>query len=151
MQFTKPMIELVYEIRRFAPADLKPAVKLANPELFTELQGFYHLGANAVSKALIKELFHLAGSPWPQRLDAEHAEPPQQSVRVYRGQLRLDDKAPASAAITATNSATNSTTDSATDTATAPPLGALNPSAAPSASETIMRKTRIYRGQIVVD
>ena len=92
MQFTKPMIELVYEIRRCSPSELKPAVKLANPELFPELQSHYHNGASIVSKALIKELFTLAGNPWPARLGEEAAAAPKQSVRVYRGQVQVEDK-----------------------------------------------------------
>lgn len=93
MQFTKPMIELVYEIRRFGPSELKPDIKLANPDLFTVLHEHYHREANAVSKALIKELFHLAGSPWPERLADKEAAKPAQTVRVYRGQVQLDERA----------------------------------------------------------
>lgn len=92
MQFTKPMIELVYEIRRFGPSELKPDIKLANPELFNVLHDYYHQGANAVNKALIKELFHLAGSPWPERLANAEANKPAQTVRVYRGQVQVQDK-----------------------------------------------------------
>lgn len=92
MQFTKPMIELVYEIRRFGPSELKPDIKLANPELFNVLHEHYHNGANAVNKALIKELFHLAGSPWPERLANTEASRPAQTVRVYRGQVQVEDK-----------------------------------------------------------
>lgn len=91
MQFSKPMIELVFEIRRFVTSDLKPTIKLANPELFSELQRFYHTSANAVTKALIKELFHLAGNPWPNRLSTGEASP-KQIVKVYRGQVQLQDK-----------------------------------------------------------
>ena len=45
------MIELVYEIRRRVPSELKPGVKLANPELFDELRDFYFKRADAVAKA----------------------------------------------------------------------------------------------------
>lgn len=96
MQFTKSMIELVYEIRRLAPADLKPAIKLANPELFAELQNHYHAGANVVSKALTKELFYLAGTPWPARLENPTALDNKQTVRVYRGQIQTEDRRPLS-------------------------------------------------------
>ena len=91
MQFSKPMIELVFEIRRFVSPELKPAIKLANPDLFSELQRYYHGRANAVTKALIKELFYLAGNPWPARLAHDQENPPQ-SVRVYRGQVQVHDK-----------------------------------------------------------
>jgi hypothetical protein len=94
MQFTKPMIELVFEIRRYAPSDLKPAVKLANPELFAELQTFYHSLANTITKALIKELFYLAGDHWPSRLESPELATPVQTVRVYRGQVQMSDQPP---------------------------------------------------------
>ena len=93
MQFTKPMIELTYEIRRYCPSDLKPAIKLANPELFQELQQHYQQGASVVCKALIKELFELAGDPWPNRLQGQQQAVPKQSIRVYRGQVRAEDQA----------------------------------------------------------
>lgn len=92
MQFTKPMIELVYEIRRLVPSDMKPAIKLANPELFSDLQHHYHHGANAVNKALIKELFHLAGAPWPARLENPAAPVSSQTIKVYRGQVQAEDR-----------------------------------------------------------
>ena len=92
MQFSKPMIELVYQIRRLTPSDLKPAVKLANPELFDELQKFYYQkDAGTVVKALIKELFFLAGGEWKRRLEKQEAGPKQQ-VKVYRGQTIMQDK-----------------------------------------------------------
>ncbi len=119
MQFTKPMIELVFEIRRYAPSDLKPAIKLANPDLFAELQTFYHSLANTITKALIKELFYLAGGDWPSRLETSEVTTPAQTVRVYRGQVQMTDQLPP-------NPKTEST-----------PLGESK------------RKTMIYRGQLV--
>lgn len=92
MQFTKPMIELVYEIRRAVPGDLKPSVKLANPELFDELKAYYLDKANAVTKALIKELFHLAGPEWVDMLAQPDKTRPKQRVKVYRGQTIFEDK-----------------------------------------------------------
>lgn len=91
MQYSKPMIELVFEIRRFVSSDLKPSIKLANPELFSELQRLYHNAADAVTRALIKELFNLAGSPWPDRLESNEPSTPQ-TLRVYRGGTQLIDK-----------------------------------------------------------
>ncbi len=91
MQFSRPMIELVYEIRRLCPSDLKPAVKLANPELFDELKTYYHAKANTVCKALIKELFTLAGDHWPGYLESLDAAPQAQTVKVYRGQTMFVD------------------------------------------------------------
>lgn len=92
MTFTKPMIELVYEIRRTCPSELKPAVKLANPELFDELSEYYHGNASAVSKALIKELFLLSGTEWADRLLTKPTEAnPKQQVKVYRGLTIFED------------------------------------------------------------
>ena len=85
------MIELVFEIRRFVSSDLKPSIKLANPNLFSELQRVYHTASDAVIRALIKELFYLAGTPWPNRLE-ENSEITGQSLRVYRGGFELKDK-----------------------------------------------------------
>jgi hypothetical protein len=92
MQFTKAMIELVYEIRRFAPSDMKPAIKLANPELFSELRTYYHDDANTVCRALIKELFFQAGDPWASRLMDPNNQTTEQTLRVYRGQLQIEDR-----------------------------------------------------------
>lgn len=86
------MIELVYEIRRFVPSEVKPEVKLANPELFEILRRYYHGTATAVTKALIKELFHLAGGEWPGRLNAKNAATPGQTVKAYRGQISLEQR-----------------------------------------------------------
>ena len=124
MQFTKPMIELVFEIRRYAPSDLKPAVKLANPELFAELQVFYHSNANTITKALIKELFHLAGDAWPSRLEQAEPTAPAQTLRMYRGQVQMSDQV-LPQAIKAQDSS-------------------------PIEERALKRKTLIYRGQPVL-
>lgn len=120
MQFTKPMIELVYEIRRLVPSDMKPAIKLANPELFSDLQHHYHAAASAVNKALIKELFHLAGAPWPARLENPTMPVSRQTVKVYRGQVQAEDR----------------------------PL-AEDKQATPKEAQERQRKKRIYRGRVI--
>lgn len=91
MQFSKPMIELVLEIRRRVPSELKPEIKLANPELFDKLNDFYHSKPNAISKALIKELFTLAGPPWTALL-TEPSAAPKSAVNVYRGSVSHQPK-----------------------------------------------------------
>lgn len=92
MQYTKPMIELVFEIRRRVPADLKPSVKLANPELLQELAHFHGTCRDVISQTLIKELLQLAGSPWNTYLDEEtRIEGPRKVTKVYRGQVTLED------------------------------------------------------------
>ncbi|WP_196160044.1 hypothetical protein [Reinekea sp. G2M2-21] len=87
MNFTKAMIDLAKEIRRRAESDDKPSIKMANPELFSELAIIYQRTNDAVMKALIKEICQLADSPV---LDAQHESEQNEkhSQLVYRGQVR---------------------------------------------------------------
>lgn len=99
MQYTKPMIELVFEIRRRVPADMKPAVKLANPELLDELVLHHRKSKDVICQTLIKELLQLAGDPWDHALadvahDEEVAKRPRQVTKVYRGQVTLEEAPP---------------------------------------------------------
>jgi len=94
VNFNKPMIDLVREIRRRAPSELKPGIKLANPELLSELVPWFHSTKDAVVKALIKELFSLAGYEWTEKLDQPPSTPEGASdkkyiTKVYRGQTQL--------------------------------------------------------------
>lgn len=94
MQYTRPMIDLVYEIRRRVDANVKPSVKLANPEILNELATYYLQTKDTISKALIKELLNQAGEEWlslltPQALQDHEAN--KQVVKVYRGQTMLVD------------------------------------------------------------
>lgn len=99
MQYTKPMIELVFEIRRRVPADLKPSLKLANPEILDELVAHHRRSKDVICQTLIKELLQLAGDPWDHALsDAQHeaevAARPRQVTKVYRGQVTLEEAPP---------------------------------------------------------
>lgn len=98
MQYTKPMIDLVYEIRRRIEPAIKPGVKMANPELLKELADYYQGASDTITKTLIKELLTLAGDEWrallrlqPATGPQDIAEPPKQLVKVYRGQTILVD------------------------------------------------------------
>lgn len=94
MQYTRPMIDLVYEIRRRVDSELKPSVKLANPEMFQELADYYQRSRDTITKTLIKELLSQAGDDWLALLDPPKAATPQlpkQLVKVYRGQTLLED------------------------------------------------------------
>ena len=95
MQYTRPMIDLVYEIRRRVDADMKPSVKMANPEMLRELADYHHHTRDTVTKTLIKELLFLAGTEWAALLEpgGNHAtaDHPKQLVKVYRGQTILVD------------------------------------------------------------
>jgi hypothetical protein len=89
MNFDKSMIDLVREIRRRAPAADKPGIKLANPELLHEMLEMYQHCSDIITKTLIKELFSMAGDPWPQTLEVP-AEPDVRYItKVYRGQTQL--------------------------------------------------------------
>ncbi|MGD8176060.1 hypothetical protein [Marinimicrobium sp. ARAG 43.8] len=102
MQYTKPMIELVFEIRRRVPADVKPSVKLANPELLDELADYHHRCRDVICQTLIKELLQLAGDPWDHALsdakqqaeEAQAAARPRKITKVYRGQVTLEESPP---------------------------------------------------------
>lgn len=126
MQFTKPMIELVFEIRRLVGPGLKPSIKLANPDLFAELEKHYNSGASTVCKALIKELFLLVGEPWNTRIGVTgnpalttRGAGTRATERLYRGQTQAQEIAA--------------------------------PKTPPKTPEERKRKQRMYRGQVVED
>ena len=88
MQYSKPMIELVYEIRRRVPSQLKPSIKLANPGLFDDLLDHYQSNTDIIIKALIKELLLLAGEPWSKGLKSEGSY----VTKSYRGAVMLEQR-----------------------------------------------------------
>lgn len=92
MQYTKSMIELVFEIRRRVNAQSKPGVKLANPDLLSELAEIYHHSKDTILRTLIKELLTSAGDNWPTLLQSRDAEKRPSTVKVYRGQVSLEPK-----------------------------------------------------------
>ncbi|BCE03202.1 hypothetical protein [Marinicellulosiphila megalodicopiae] len=92
MQYSKSMIELVMQIRKWMPSDLKPEVKLANPDLFQILANHYHDNPQIIVQALIKELFSLAGENWNDLLVSTEIMAPQSTMRVYRGQISIEPK-----------------------------------------------------------
>lgn len=95
MQYTKPMIDLVYEIRRRVDANMKPSVKMANPDVLKELAEYHHHTKDNITKTLIKELLFLAGPTWVALLEPtkssneKPSDHPKQVVKVYRGQTTL--------------------------------------------------------------
>ena len=124
VNFDRAMIELVREIRRRAPADEKPGIKLANPEILIDLSGLYHKSKDVIFKTLIKELFERAGEDWLEN-NEEASTPTQFQSQVYRGQTKLVE------------SKTQSETENIAE------------ESSEEAEKTKKRKTRIYRGQIV--
>lgn len=93
MQYSKPMIELVYEIRRSVPSEMKPEVKLANPELFNELIKYYYQDCRIVTRALIKELLSIAGQEWSKALIDGAPITERLQTKMYRGTVSLEKSA----------------------------------------------------------
>ncbi|MGK0476977.1 MAG: hypothetical protein ACJAYV_002657 [Oleispira sp.] len=99
MNYSKAMIDLISESRRRASSEDKPSIKLANPDVLTELNKIYHRSNDTVLKAIIKETFHLAGGRWPETLigNIEEDDSVKESrfiTKVYRGQTQLIEVAP---------------------------------------------------------
>lgn len=90
MHFTKPMIELVFEIRRRVDAQMKPGIKLANPDLLVELADVYHNCKDTILRTLIKELLTIAGDQWLSLLQNGGEAPGKMRVKIYRGQVSLE-------------------------------------------------------------
>ena len=126
MNYSRPMIDLVYEIRRRIPSELKPSIKLANPELLSELTEFVNKDSkDIVLHALVRELLTPAGEEWISQLDQEDAEEAPRTIsKLYRGSVQLE---------------------AAPTTSDVPPAGA-------ALGEVSAKKpVRIYRGQIIED
>lgn len=68
MQYSKFMIDLVYQIRRNVPPHAKPTVKLSNPDLLDNLLDLYFQSNNKGLRADIENLMTLAGSAWTDTL-----------------------------------------------------------------------------------
>jgi hypothetical protein len=99
MNYSKAMIDLISESRRRASSEDKPNIKLANPDVLTELKKIYHSSNDTVLKAIIKETFHLAGGHWPETLvenmaDDDTVKESRFITKVYRGQTKLIEVAP---------------------------------------------------------
>jgi hypothetical protein len=108
MNYSKAMIDLISESRRRASSEDKPSIKLANPDVLTELNKIYHGSKDTVLKAIIKETFNLAGEGWPDKLlepvkEVEAAKGTRYITKVYRGQTQLIE-VPPEARLSATKS-----------------------------------------------
>ena len=94
MHMTKAMIDLIREIRRRSPNDVKTSIKFANPDVIDELIVLYHESNDPIFIALVKELCVVAGPPWSLSLNGEQetsTEHPQKfKTKVYRGQTTLE-------------------------------------------------------------
>lgn len=94
------MIDLVRELRKRAPSDAKPGLKLANPEMMSDVIDWYNQSNDVVVKALVKELCLHAGAEWLERLsqgvssdsaqgELTHTREKRFITRTYRGQTSL--------------------------------------------------------------
>lgn len=89
--YSRSMIELVYEIRKRIESDLKPGVKLANPDLLMELAHYFPSCKDAILKALIKELMELAGEEWQKQLVLPSArQENRHTLKAYRGSMSVE-------------------------------------------------------------
>jgi len=95
------MIDLLREIRRHVESDVKPILKLANPDLLSELRNIYHSDNNVVINSLIKELYFRAGPTWMAQLEQPSVEQDNSTVKVYRGQQAFVEIAPEKGSSTA--------------------------------------------------
>lgn len=68
MQYTKTMIDLIFQIRKSAPAPIRPRIKLSSPTLLDTLLDIYKVVDDKQLKILIYELLTHAGQAWVNRL-----------------------------------------------------------------------------------
>ena len=87
---TKPMIDLIREIRRRSPDDVKNNIKLSNPDLIDELIVLYHKSNDQIFIALMKELCVLAGTslePENNKTEEPKSSPSKFSFENYKKYL----------------------------------------------------------------
>jgi len=101
MQYTKPMIDHVFLIRKIVPDTIRPQIKLTNPDLLDVMAGMYREIQDALLRDLIRQLMSMAGPAWLTLLDAHSREPAaNHSQQVYRGQILPPTAQPTIAAAT---------------------------------------------------
>lgn len=83
MQYNKAMIDLVFQIRRAAPEDIRSQIKLSDPNLLTALPDAYPNFADSQLRNMVLQLLKLAGPSWEAEI--QKRERPE-SGRMYRGQ-----------------------------------------------------------------
>lgn len=100
MRFNKHMIDLLREIRRRVPSHQKPAIKLANPELISELYDAFEQSRDSICKVLIREfieqnrsldepLYDINASKKMgiAKIPQDEKNKDERPKRVYRGQI----------------------------------------------------------------
>lgn len=94
VKYDRAMIALLREIRRHVASEVKPSIKLANPDLLYELRDIYRSGDDAVVNALIKEMYFKAGPEWVDQLEKAIIDEQDLTLKVYRGSRELAKVAP---------------------------------------------------------
>lgn len=88
MQYTKPMIDHVFLIRKIVPDPLRPQIKLTNPQLLDVMAQVYRDFQDVLLRDLIRQLMSMAGPAWLSLLEEPNREPPpNHSQQMYRGRL----------------------------------------------------------------
>lgn len=89
MQYTKPMIDQVFQIRKAAPDHLRAQIKLANPNLLDVLADAYRELHDGILRDLIQQLMSMAGPSGLSLLENPAAESrSNHNQQFYRGQPR---------------------------------------------------------------
>lgn len=78
MEYTKALINLIQKARRTVPTELKQKIKLADPNLLSELESIYKLSSDDKFKAIVREIFTHAGESWIRKIESSNYT--QQSV-----------------------------------------------------------------------
>lgn len=87
MQYTKPMIDHVFMIRKIVPEAIRAQIKLTNPNLLDLMVDVYREIQDALLRDLIRQLMSMAGPAWLTLLNDHNSDPrPNSSQQVYRGQ-----------------------------------------------------------------
>ena len=83
MHFTKPVIDLIFDIRRIAPLEVRPKIKLSNPKLLVLLIEIYKQYDQASLQLRIKQLITVAEPTLMTMISDQEQQP---TKRMYRGQ-----------------------------------------------------------------
>lgn len=99
MQYTKTMIDLVFQIRKAAPDPVKSRIKLTSSDLPATLSDVYKLVDDQRLKMLIYEFLTHAGGPWVDGLTARKDGRPAKPEPPMLHEAVVDDEFEAAAAL----------------------------------------------------
>lgn len=64
MEYTKALINLIQKARKTVLTELKQKIKLAEPNILSELESIYKLSGDEKFKAIAQEIFARADKSW---------------------------------------------------------------------------------------